>query len=239
MLIETTKQIEVAVNSALTHLQHSQKTALEYNTIAETTAELLTELSEWKRNHYRQQNETKDVVPEHCDAINEAPKVSDDRPYQISHVLVCKLSKYLVTVVDCGENEDWTFESLTRGSKMILNSPKPLLKSDKLQKILAAAKIQSENAEYLRMTKDVVPKTSMTQLMRQERSEYKTTVGMFSAIFNVFLSMVAVFMAIFWVGHTVFDDVGLKTLLALFFALVAGVAEGWFFSRDWLFEDRK
>ncbi|KAJ3204831.1 hypothetical protein HDU82_005567 [Entophlyctis luteolus] len=150
-------------------------------------------------------------------------------PELIPHPLVARMSGFLTA--NRPDSPD------AEGSQMVFPSPKPPEKSAKLQQLLADAKILVENKEYSRMTKDVVPNQAMGQIAYQERYELKTTIGMLSAVLNVILSMVAVFVAVFWIGDTVVADVGLKTLLALTFAAIVGVAEGWFFSRDWLFED--
>ncbi|RKO82775.1 hypothetical protein BDK51DRAFT_39596 [Blyttiomyces helicus] len=57
-----------------------------------------------------------------------------------------------------------------------------------------------------------------------------------AAVVNVVCSMAAVFVALFYFGDSVTRDVAMKTLLALGGALIVGVAEGWFFARDWLFD---
>ncbi|KAJ3296975.1 hypothetical protein HDU79_005039 [Rhizoclosmatium sp. JEL0117] len=133
--------------------------------------------------------------------------------------------------------DDKSFGEFVRGAGLVLAPPPPRQKSDQLKQLLRDAEVKAENLEYARMTDDLVPKHSMSQLTRQEKFEFNATIGMFSGILNVLLSMVAVFVAVMWVGDTVTRDVGMKTLLALFFAFVVGIAEGWFFSRDWLFED--
>ncbi|KAJ3070569.1 hypothetical protein HDU98_006374 [Podochytrium sp. JEL0797] len=102
-----------------------------------------------------------------------------------------------------------TFEDLVKGSKMSFESPKPRVKSKELLELLEKARIKAENAEYSRMTDDLIPKHSMTQLTRQEKFEWNSTVGMFSGIMNVVLSMAAVFMAVFWVGDTITTDIGM------------------------------
>ncbi|KAI9352877.1 hypothetical protein BDR26DRAFT_849999 [Obelidium mucronatum] len=148
-------------------------------------------------------------------------------PRSISHSLVQEVSQLLLS--NCEEEdskEKYAFKALTKGSRMVLDSPKARVKSPELIELLRKAKIIAENA-------GLVPKHKMTQLTKQERNEYNATIGMFSGILNVLLSMLAC------VHGSSRLDIGMKTLLALFFALVVGFAEGWFFSRDWLFEDRQ
>ncbi|KAI9357903.1 endoplasmic reticulum-based factor for assembly of V-ATPase-domain-containing protein [Zopfochytrium polystomum] len=131
------------------------------------------------------------------------------------------------------------FSELVRGSQMMLVSPKPRVKSAELQRILDECRIQAENREYERMTRDVSVslKPSVNRSIREERDDARVAVGMLSSLFNVLLSMVSVFVAAFYFGKSVASDVGMRTLFSLFAALVVGLAESWFFSRDWLFED--
>ncbi|KAI8840392.1 endoplasmic reticulum-based factor for assembly of V-ATPase-domain-containing protein [Chytriomyces cf. hyalinus JEL632] len=134
---------------------------------------------------------------------------------------------------------------LLSGSKMIFDgckgpvAEKDRQKSPQLLQILDDARRKTENDAYERMTQDVKPASSISILTRQERNEMKAVVGLFSSIVNVVFSMVAVFVSVYSIAYTVTSDVGMKTLLALFFTLVVGIAEGYFFTRDWLLSDPK
>ena len=68
--------------------------------------------------------------------------------------------------------------------------------------------------------------------------EYKTVQGQISGLVNVLFSVAAVFTAAFYLGEVVYMDVGARVLVALFAALVVGLADAWFFTRD-LFVDQE
>ncbi|KAJ3330092.1 hypothetical protein HDU76_006449 [Blyttiomyces sp. JEL0837] len=137
------------------------------------------------------------------------------------------------------DRDEYTFDSLVKGSGMVLEAPKPRVKSPELLRILEECRIKQENKEYDEMVKNVqTSKKHMALRLEQDDKEgFRAMIGFFSSIMNVLLSMIAVFVAAFYFGDSVTDDIGMKTLLSLFSALVVGFAEGWFFSRDWLFID--
>ncbi|KAI8615999.1 endoplasmic reticulum-based factor for assembly of V-ATPase-domain-containing protein [Chytriomyces sp. MP71] len=154
-------------------------------------------------------------------------------PTTMSHANVRMLSDVLTKAHSNSHHAaEYSFDNLLKGSSMVFPRREKREKSEELKRLLHEAKTKSENLEYEKMTEGLRRDTSI--ISRQERSEYKAVMGMFSALVNVLFSMVAVFVAVFYVGHTVTSDVGMKTLLALFFAFVVGIAEGYFFSRDWL-----
>ncbi|KAJ3416867.1 hypothetical protein HDV05_008452 [Chytridiales sp. JEL 0842] len=135
------------------------------------------------------------------------------------------------------EADKYRFEHMVASSKMVLESPKPRKKSPELLKILEACQAELDNKQYDEMVKDLRKSPSRMTMAGDQKEDMKEIVGMLSAITNVIFSMIAVFVTVFYVGNTVTRDTGMKTLLALFGALIVGIAEGWFFSRDWLFHD--
>ncbi|KAJ3026149.1 UNVERIFIED_CONTAM: hypothetical protein HDU68_006138 [Siphonaria sp. JEL0065] len=223
VLLYTTPVIESAARLALGHLE--SKSNKKYKTVKQ-------ELRQWLDGQPAlTTNGESAQAAETGDTIQDSAK-------PIPHTLVRDLSRVLLACEKDSEIK-YSFKELTAGSKMVLESPRPRVKSPELLQLLEKAKLKAENEEYARMTQELIPQHKMTQLTKQERNEYNATIGMFSGILNVLLSMVAVFMAVFWVGHTVTQDIGMKTLLSLLCALIVGFAEGWFFSKDWLFEDRE
>jgi hypothetical protein len=83
--------------------------------------------------------------------------------------------------------------------------------------------------EYYEMTKDV---TGERRESVWDKTEWRSISNQITAIFNVFFSIIAVFVAVFYLGELVHIDVGIRVLMALAGALVVGIAEGWFFTKD-------
>lgn len=82
--------------------------------------------------------------------------------------------------------------------------------------------------EYDEMTKDI-------QSVKEpgwDVNEWKLVNTQMTSIINVLFSMIAVFAAVFYLGELAVIDVGLRVLLSLAGALIVGIAEGWFFTKD-------
>ena len=86
---------------------------------------------------------------------------------------------------------------------MLPSPPKPT-KSPALLKILQEAQNKLDAQEYDRMTRSVRHQTH--QSFSNDLSDVKFLTGQLSAILNVFLSMVAVFVAVMYFGDQVFSD---------------------------------
>ncbi|KAJ3261520.1 hypothetical protein HK103_005355 [Boothiomyces macroporosus] len=106
---------------------------------------------------------------------------------------------------------------------------KPLPKripSPEYIKLMNHYKLLAEEREYKEMTnkyeKEFTP------------SEWKTVNSLMVSIFNVFFSVGAVFVATFMLGEYAGVDIAIKVLMALAMSAIVLVAEGWFFTRDWI-----
>ncbi|KAI8995927.1 endoplasmic reticulum-based factor for assembly of V-ATPase-domain-containing protein [Gaertneriomyces semiglobifer] len=162
---------------------------------------------------------------------------SDDVPSTIDHQTVVQVSKAL-QASEGKDSSEYSLHALLRGSKVYMDRPKERVKSPELVRILENIKADLANKEYAEMVRHVstfrerdnVPASSIGNDLRDAFRQM-------TAIINVIFSILAVFMAVYWVSGTVTRDIGMKVLISLFFALVALIAEGWFFTRDWLLND--
>ncbi|KAJ3036816.1 hypothetical protein HDV00_002369 [Rhizophlyctis rosea] len=152
----------------------------------------------------------------------------DDAPKTIPHALLCHVSK---TLLEETSDPKYHLHTLLRGSSFHLNVPKPRTKSPALLKLLEEAQLKLDEQAYEEMTRSISQKhlqTNRTSLAQDLKHANRAI----TAMVNVVFSMIAVFTALFYFGHTVTNDVAMRTLLSLFGALVVGIAEGWFFSKD-------
>lgn len=101
------------------------------------------------------------------------------------------------------------------------------------------ARIQLENKEYHEMTRNISqgtnpldssPRTTLSQDIQELRKLSRQII----AITNVLFSIVATFVAVYVFWERVSSDAGMKVLAALVCCFVVALAEGWFFTRDWL-----
>ncbi|KAI8847421.1 endoplasmic reticulum-based factor for assembly of V-ATPase-domain-containing protein [Chytridium lagenaria] len=154
----------------------------------------------------------------------------DAMPVAIPHSLVSRAIKALKTS-NASEVETLSFDDVMKGSSMVFKIPPPREKSEKLKAILQTCQNNLDRQEYTRMTSNLGLKSYN---MRDDILDAKKAMGAFGAVFNVLLSMGAVFTAIMYFGTSLTSDVGTRVLIGLFAALVVAIAEGWFLSRDLL-----
>ncbi|KAI8908833.1 endoplasmic reticulum-based factor for assembly of V-ATPase-domain-containing protein [Powellomyces hirtus] len=157
-------------------------------------------------------------------------------PKTIPHTLLSKLSQALERQAS---DESFSLQTLVHGSCIHLQPPPPRTKSPELVKILDDIKAELANREYAEMTKNVSFQRDSMRAPLNIGGELRDAFRSLSAVFNVLLSIAAVFAAVFWVSGTVTQDIGKRTLLSLFGALMVAIAEGWFFAKDLLHVDVK
>ncbi|TPX35537.1 hypothetical protein SmJEL517_g02191 [Synchytrium microbalum] len=161
-----------------------------------------------------------------------------ETPQTISHTLVAHIARIIREhATENGLDEDlYELRELLRGSTLVHEAPKQREKSPELQAILERARIDQENKEYARMvsgvssSNDAINGTAPASIGR----ELKAASQLSLAAFNVVLSLVAVFAAVYYFGDAVSNDASMKTLMGLAGVLIVAIAEGWFFMRDWL-----
>lgn len=83
---------------------------------------------------------------------------------------------------------------------------------------LEALRIAQQNAEYQRMV-------GIEE--EHEQGEIKSVIAMA----NVVLSVVGIFVAVYWATQSLTDDVAVRVLAGLLAATVVGAAEAWLFVR--------
>ncbi|KAJ3219915.1 hypothetical protein HDU67_008444 [Dinochytrium kinnereticum] len=159
---------------------------------------------------------------------------TSDTPKAIPHSLVSKVVRALKTSNATADITFLSLKGLVQGSQMILKSPPPREKSDKLLEILQSCQENLDRQEYDRMTADV---RSDGPTIRDDTADAKRAMGAVGSVLNVLMSMAAVFVAVFYFGQNLAPDVGARTLISLLAALIVGFAEGWFLSRDLLRDD--
>ncbi len=139
--------------------------------------------------------------------------------------------------------------SLIKGSRLHYSLQLPIRppRSKELQERLQGIQNDLDNQAYLEMTKGVQSgcSTDSSKILKssdQSNSslgqELRAANAQLSAAINVFLSMAAVFTAAFYFGDQVTSDTGLRVLLALAGAWVVGIAEGYFFLKDLVLEEK-
>ncbi|KAJ3184594.1 hypothetical protein HDU87_003995 [Geranomyces variabilis] len=159
----------------------------------------------------------------------------------IPHSLLAELSAALIAAT--GQHDQYSLHVLIRGSSLHLPKPPPAPpKSARLLALLDAAQAELSNREYAEMTRGLsTPRGGAGRVVDDVTlnigGELRDAFRSVSAVFNVLLSMGAVFVAVYWVAGTVSRDVGKRTLLGLFGALMVAIAEGWFFAKDLMSTD--
>ncbi|OUM68163.1 hypothetical protein PIROE2DRAFT_53258 [Piromyces sp. E2] len=151
--------------------------------------------------------------------------------YPISHRIIKEVSDNLLKKYPGEEGNKYRFNSLIQSSKMILESPKPRVKSPELIKILDKIKREQENKEYLRLTRESFIEDEEKETIGNIAKVAKRQITL---IFNFFLSVVAGFTAGYYLGKSITPDVGKRALFGFLVAGIIGIAEGWFMTRDFL-----
>lgn len=72
---------------------------------------------------------------------------------------------------------------------------------------------------------------SVTRMQATERQEMNTAKNQITAIVNIMFTIVAVFVAVYWISPSVTDDIGYRILLSLSFCVIVGIAETWLYIR--------
>ncbi|ORX45210.1 hypothetical protein BCR36DRAFT_358677 [Piromyces finnis] len=156
---------------------------------------------------------------------------NENEIYPISHRIIKEISDNLVKKYPGEEGNKYRFNNLIQSSKMILESPKPRVKSTELLKILDQIKREQENKEYQRLTRE-----SFIDDEEEERigNIAKVAKKQLTLVFNLLLSIAAGFTAGYYFGKTITSDVGKRVLIGFLVAAIIGVAEGWFMIKDLL-----
>ena len=184
---------------------------------------------------------------------------------------------YFILGVKLPDDPKYHLRALLSGSSFDLPVPRPrtkvhisqsnhhpsipltLQQSPALLKLLEEAQNKLDQKAYEDMTRSISLKHLQTHSVAQELKQANRAI---TAMLNVVFSMVAVFTALFYFGHTLTHDVALvsrsfccrsdscccakglsltiplqRTLFSLAGALVVGFAEGWFFGKDLLKND--
>ncbi|KND04520.1 uncharacterized protein SPPG_00249 [Spizellomyces punctatus DAOM BR117] len=157
-------------------------------------------------------------------------------PDTISHELLNEVSKALLHQRADDDRQDFYFHELVKGSEVYMDKPKPRVKSPELIQLLDAIRADLANKEYAEMVRGVSLNREVQPLV-PIGGELRNAFRQISSVINVLFSIAATFAAVFWVSGTVTRDVGMRTLIGLFGALLVAIAEGWFFARDWLFDE--
>ena len=100
--------------------------------------------------------------------------------------------------------------------------------SKEYMEMMQKAKDIIAEREYYEMTK------SFHQESHTETLEWNVIKRHLLAIINVFFSVIACFVAVFYLGELGHIDIGIRILLSMMGAIVVVVAEGWFFTKDLL-----
>ncbi|KAJ3318632.1 hypothetical protein HDV06_007157 [Boothiomyces sp. JEL0866] len=151
-------------------------------------------------------------TPHEHDAANKADEVQ-----VIDHTELIKLLKL---------QSKYTLTELIKTTTFYHRPLPKKIPSPEYIKLMNHYKLLAQEREYKQMTdkyeKEFTP------------SDWKTVNSLMVSIFNVFFSVGAVFVATFMLGEYGGVDIAARVLVALAMSLVVLVAEGWFFTRDWI-----
>ncbi|EGF83862.1 hypothetical protein BATDEDRAFT_85567 [Batrachochytrium dendrobatidis JAM81] len=155
----------------------------------------------------------------------------------ISHKLLHSACSLLVKAYP--DRPHYAFHRLIKGSRIEFVCPKPREITPEYIKFMEKVKIKLENKEY----EDIVGKMphgkSRDALgsISGDLVELRKVSGQMMSLLNIFISMAAVFTALYIFAERLWEDQGFRVLFGLFGALVVGFAEGWFYTRDWLMDE--
>ncbi|KAK9762183.1 hypothetical protein K7432_012330 [Basidiobolus ranarum] len=125
----------------------------------------------------------------------------------ISFSIVQALSQTLLNAESFKEKEEYHLHKLVKGSQVYSEPPKPRIRSPELIAHLEKIKAELANKEYASMVKNVETEDGLS--IQLDLNELKEIKGQLTAIINILFTMVSVFMALFWVGYTVTNDIGM------------------------------
>jgi hypothetical protein len=94
-----------------------------------------------------------------------------------------------------------------------------------------------EEKEYMASIESFNSRSDLKFSIGNEMKEWKLVQKQLTGIVNVLFSIAAVFTCCFYLGELVHIDIGSRVLLALLFALLVAIAEGWFFAKDLFMAD--
>ncbi|KAI8894350.1 endoplasmic reticulum-based factor for assembly of V-ATPase-domain-containing protein [Globomyces pollinis-pini] len=165
--------------------------------------------------------------------INEAlEKLGRKQKEFISHQELTKLVHDLKQS-DLGNDCQYNLLDFITGTQFYHPTKKIIPPSKEYQKMMDDCRALLAEKEYLQMTENLETK----KLSLSPGSEWKEVHKMTTSIINVLFSVVAVFVAVFYLGESMQMDIGLRVLISLAGALIVAIAEGWFFTKDWVISD--
>jgi hypothetical protein len=117
---------------------------------------------------------------------------------------------------------DFTFQTLLKSTTPYHEPKKQFIPTKKYLELMQTAQNIIDQKEYNEITKN----------FNVQKNDWKLVNNQITAIFNVLVSIGAVFASVFYLGGMYGVDLGFRVLFSLLGALVVCVAEGWFFTRD-------
>jgi len=174
---------------------------------------------------------------------NEQPTDLDANGIKISVESLKELSTFLLKCETNNGNEKaqskfWVHE-LLKGSKVCFDVLLPKPRSDTLEQRLQNIARDMNNQEYYRMVSGVDPNFSVPATPRNPDayanaiilSDSKETKQQITAIINILFTIVAVFVAVYWVSYAVTNVISWRVLMSLFSSIFVGAAETFLYIR--------
>ncbi|KAI7874504.1 hypothetical protein K492DRAFT_199936 [Lichtheimia hyalospora FSU 10163] len=158
-----------------------------------------------------------------------AVKASLNEDYGISLALLRELATFLGNK---HPGRVW-FHELVRGSSVYIE-PKPeedpevreeILIKEAREVFLDRLRQEQQNREYAAMVSSVVGSENERFAIGLQANELKQVQGHIVTIFNIGLSVAAVFTAVYMGSRTMTDDVGIRVLLSLAGAFIIAIVE--------------
>ncbi|KAJ9056791.1 hypothetical protein DSO57_1029510 [Entomophthora muscae] len=167
----------------------------------------------------------KKVVESNSEPPEEKKTADGSNSRTIPFNLVSEVSKLLIAEYlkdgSEGTSKFWLHE-LIKGSQLILEKPKPKTKSKELEQRLQNILRDQSNQEYYRMVSQVDPKFSVPATPREpladilsekKSTESRETYRQVSAIINIAFTIIAVFVAIYWISPGFSQNIGNVSIL--------------------------
>ncbi|ORY01212.1 hypothetical protein K493DRAFT_347386 [Basidiobolus meristosporus CBS 931.73] len=211
-------------------IRKASEKALEVEGCSESLKKQIEALLEEDRR-IAKENEAERIAAAEREKANTDPEYANQPVIQktstINFSLAQAISQTLLNASSLQEKKEYYLHELVKSSQVYSEPPKPRIRSPELIAHLEKIKVELANKEYATMVKDV--EETDTATFQLDTKEWKEMKGQLTAILNIFFTMISVFVAIYWVGYTVTNDIGMKVLLGLAGALIVGIAEAWLY----------
>ncbi|KAL9553211.1 hypothetical protein MBANPS3_003402 [Mucor bainieri] len=173
---------------------------------------------------------------EEAEKISKLESVSTEEPYPVSTDLVEYVAKQLGTLCIRRDRttrrltrskpiQDMYFHELIVGSGLYF-APKEVVPQDpKFLAYLDKLRAEQQERDYNKMVSGVITSEDQKFNLGIKPDELKEVKSHIATIFNILFSMIAVYVAVYKVSQSIFNDLGLQVLTGLAGAFFIGTVE--------------